>query len=129
MRTKRAFKVKWISFSIIFKGLLVAKNCPRPESGPLKATTNAFLKISFSLCSICKICQFLLMICLRSGRVLLKVAIKGIFSSFCIGFLFKISVLGIAITLLMWVSFFLARSCCRKFYSSARLDCMQYYSS
>ena len=27
LRTKRAFKVKWRAFSIIFKGLLVAKNC------------------------------------------------------------------------------------------------------
>ena len=35
LRTKRAFKVKWKSFSIIFIGLLMAKNCLRPESRPL----------------------------------------------------------------------------------------------
>ena len=29
---KRAFKVKWKAFFIIFKGLSVAKNCVRPES-------------------------------------------------------------------------------------------------
>ena len=29
---KRAFRVKKKAFFIIFKGLSVAKNCPRPES-------------------------------------------------------------------------------------------------
>ena len=36
MRTKRAFKVKYKAFLIIFKGLLVAKNCLRHDSGILK---------------------------------------------------------------------------------------------
>ena len=35
LRTKRAFKMKWKFFFIIFKGLSVAKNCVRPESAPL----------------------------------------------------------------------------------------------
>ena len=33
---KRAFEVKWKAFSIIFKGLSVAKNCLKPESAPLR---------------------------------------------------------------------------------------------
>ena len=35
MSTKRAFEVKQKTFFIIFKGLLAAKNCIRPESAPL----------------------------------------------------------------------------------------------
>ena len=35
MRKKRAFEVKQKTFFIIFKGLLVTKNCIRPESAPL----------------------------------------------------------------------------------------------
>ena len=35
VRTKGAFQVKLKAFFIIFKGLSVAKNCPRPESAPL----------------------------------------------------------------------------------------------
>ena len=38
MSTKRAFEVKQKEFYITFKGLLVAKNCLRPESAPLKTT-------------------------------------------------------------------------------------------
>ena len=72
-----------------------------------KGDNRGFLKISLSLDSICQICQFLLILCqflfFRSGRVLLKITIKGIFSSSSVGFLIKISFLGIAITLLlMW---------------------------
>ena len=37
MKTKRAFKVKWKTFFIIFKGVSVARICLRPESVPLKA--------------------------------------------------------------------------------------------
>ena len=36
LKTKRAFEVKQKEFYITFKGLLVAKNCLRPESAPLK---------------------------------------------------------------------------------------------
>ena len=39
LRTKRAFEVKWKAFLIIFKGLIVAKNCLRPESEPLTSCT------------------------------------------------------------------------------------------
>ena len=39
LRTKRAFKVKQKTFFIIFKRLLVAKNCLRPESAPPKWCT------------------------------------------------------------------------------------------
>ena len=39
MRKKRAFKVKQKVFSIIFKALLVIKNCLRSYSAPLKAFT------------------------------------------------------------------------------------------
>ena len=72
-----------------------------------RGDNRGFLKISLSLDSICQICQFLLILCqflcFRSGRVLLKVTIKGIFLSFSVGFLIKVSFLGIAITLLlMW---------------------------
>ena len=35
IRTKRALKVKWKAFFIIFKGLSVAKNCFRPEKALL----------------------------------------------------------------------------------------------
>ena len=35
LTTKRAFKVKWQTFLIVFKGLAVAKNCLRPEGAPL----------------------------------------------------------------------------------------------
>ena len=70
-----------------------------------KGDIRGFLKISLSLDSICQICQFLLILCqflcFRSGRVLLKATIKSIFSSFSVGFLIKISFLGIAITLLL----------------------------
>ena len=34
-RTKRALKMKYEAFFIIFKGLSVLRNCLRPESGPL----------------------------------------------------------------------------------------------
>ena len=34
LRTKRAFNMKQKVFFIIFKGLLVARNCLRPKSGP-----------------------------------------------------------------------------------------------
>ena len=34
---KRAFMGEEKAFFIIFKGLSVAKNCPRPETSPLKA--------------------------------------------------------------------------------------------
>ena len=37
---ERAFKVKYKSFFIIFKGLSVAKNCLRPESAPVKIVTS-----------------------------------------------------------------------------------------
>ena len=40
LRTKRVIKVKSKAFFIIFKGLLVPKNCLRPESAPLKARTS-----------------------------------------------------------------------------------------
>ena len=35
-RTKRVFEMRWKVFFIIFKGFSVAKDCLRPESGPLK---------------------------------------------------------------------------------------------
>ena len=35
-RTKRAFKVKWKVFFMIFKGLSVARNCLRSENPPLR---------------------------------------------------------------------------------------------
>ena len=35
MRTKKAFVVKLKAVFIIFKGLSIANNCPRPKSGPL----------------------------------------------------------------------------------------------
>ena len=44
-----------------------------------KDNKRGFLKISLTLGSFCKICQILLIMCLRSGRVLLKVTIKGNF--------------------------------------------------
>ena len=37
LRTKRAFEVKLKAFFFIFKGLLVVKNCLRPESAPLRS--------------------------------------------------------------------------------------------
>ena len=36
LRTKRAFKIKWKAFFIIFTGFPVDKNCCRPESQSLK---------------------------------------------------------------------------------------------
>ena len=41
-RTKRAFKVKWKAFFIIFKELSFAKYCLRPESAPLSQSTKPF---------------------------------------------------------------------------------------
>ena len=35
LRTKRALKVKWEAFVIIYKGLSVVRNCVRPGSGRL----------------------------------------------------------------------------------------------
>ena len=60
------------------------------------------MKISLSLGSVCKIWKYLLSMGLRSGSVLLKVTVKGIFDHSLFGFLFKISLLGIAIGLLMY---------------------------
>ena len=36
MSSKRAFKIKWKAFFIIFRGLSVAKNCLKPESAPFR---------------------------------------------------------------------------------------------
>ena len=42
LRTKRAFKVKKVTF-IIFKGLLAAKYCSRIENAPLLVKDSPFL--------------------------------------------------------------------------------------
>ena len=61
MRTEQAFKVKVKAFFLFFKGLLIAKNCLRPESVPLKNLQNSqggvvfkFFKTCFEdFCDIC----------------------------------------------------------------------------
>ena len=47
LRTKRAFHVKQKAFSIIFKGLLVAKNCLRTKGAPLSLKDSKWKKIIF----------------------------------------------------------------------------------
>ena len=39
LRTKEAFKIKSKAYFVHFKGLSVAKNCPKLESEPLKVST------------------------------------------------------------------------------------------
>ena len=60
-------------------------------------------KIFFSFVSICKICQFLSIIALRSGRVLLYATVSGKRSVIDVLILFSNSFLGIEITQLICV--------------------------
>ena len=60
-------------------------------------------KISFNFGSICKICQFLSIIVLRSGRVLLYVTVSGKRSVLDVLILFSNSFLGIEIARLICV--------------------------
>ena len=60
-------------------------------------------KISFNFGSICKICQFLSIIVLRSGRVLLYVTVSGKRSVLDVLILFSNSFLGIEIVWLICV--------------------------
>ena len=61
----------------------------------LNAKTGGSAKISFNFGSICKICQFLSIIVLRSGRVLLYVTVNGKRSVLDVLILFSNSILGI----------------------------------
>ena len=47
-RTKRAFKVKYKAFFIIFKGLSIAKNGLSPENAPLNITRFLIIGCRFS---------------------------------------------------------------------------------
>ena len=84
LRTKRAFEVKYKAFFIIFKELLVAKNCLRPESAPFndvflrKAMTGVALNTFPNVLLIFNICQCLLMISLIFGKIGLYVTENGI---------------------------------------------------
>ena len=60
-------------------------------------------KIYFNFGSICKICQFLSIIVLRSGRVLLYVTVSGKHPVLDVLLLFSNSFLGIVITRLICV--------------------------
>ena len=66
-------------FLIIVK--LITSNKVTRISVSLKSNNRRFLEISLTLGSMCKICQFLLIMCLRSSKVLLRVTIRGNFSS------------------------------------------------
>ena len=61
----------------------------------LNAKFGGSTKISFDFGSICKICQFLSIIALRSGRVLLYVTVSGERSALGVLILFSNSFLGI----------------------------------
>ena len=69
----------------------------------LDAKIGGSAKISFSFVSICKICQFLSIIVLRSGRVLLYVTVSGKLSVIDVLILFSNSFLGIEIAQLICV--------------------------
>ena len=60
-------------------------------------------KFSFNFGSICKICQFLSIIVLRSGRVLLYITVSGNLSVLHVLILFSNSFLGIVIARLICV--------------------------
>ena len=45
LRTKRAFKVKWKAFFIIFEGFSFAKTCFKPDIAPLRDTLEKTLKV------------------------------------------------------------------------------------
>ena len=60
-------------------------------------------KTSFNFGSICKICQFLWIIVLRSGRVLLHVTVSGERSVLDVLILFSNSFLGIEIVRLIYI--------------------------
>ena len=69
----------------------------------LNAKTGGSAKVSFNFGSICKICQFLSIIVLRSGRVLLYVTVSGKRSVLDVLILFSNSFLGIEIARLICV--------------------------
>ena len=71
----------------------------------LNAKTGGSAKISFKFGSICKTCQFLSIIVLRSGRVLLYVTVSGKSSVLdVVNVLFSNSFLGIEIARLICVA-------------------------
>ena len=69
----------------------------------LNAKIGGSAKISFNFGSICKICQFLSIIVLRSGRVLLYVTVSGKRSVLDVLILLSNSFLGIEIARLICV--------------------------
>ena len=69
----------------------------------LNAKTGGSTKISFNFGSICKLCQFLSIIVLRSGRVLLYVTVSGKRSVLDVLILFSYSFHGIGIAQLICV--------------------------
>ena len=69
----------------------------------LNAKIGVSAKISFNFGSICKICQYLSIIVLRSGRILLYVTVSGKRSVLDVYILFSNSFLGIVIARLICV--------------------------
>ena len=69
----------------------------------LNAKIGGSAKIFFSFGSICKICQFLSIIVLRSGRILLLVTVNGERSLLDVLILFSNSFLGTEIARLICV--------------------------
>ena len=68
------------------------------------AKTGSLAKVSCNFGSICKICQFLLITVLRSGRFLLYVTVSGKRSVLYVLILFSNSFLGIEIARLICVA-------------------------
>ena len=66
---------------------VISSNKAMEKFLPFKGNNRGILKNSLSLDSVCKICQFLLILCLRSSRVTLKVTNqKSSFLSFFVWF-------------------------------------------
>ena len=90
----------------MFKIFLLSKTLLPPIITPiflflLNAKIGGSAKTSFNFGSICKICQFLSIIVLRSGRVLLYVTVSGKLSVLDVLTLFSNSFLGIVIARLI----------------------------
>ena len=78
--------VIWFFFFFFFALKVISSN-KATEKFPFKGNNRGILKNFLSLDSVCKICQFLLILCLRSSRVTLKVTNqKSSFLSFFVWF-------------------------------------------